>query len=46
VLAAVLEGAAAEHVRSEHDGCLPVVAQVVEVQAEYGLVTLRVGGAS
>lgn len=38
-----LDGPAADHVRAEHDGrAAPLVAQVVHVERDYGLVTLRV----
>jgi hypothetical protein len=39
-----LDGPAADHVRSEHgDRHVPIVAQVVQVERDHGLVTLRVG---
>jgi hypothetical protein len=38
-----LDGPAADHVRAERDGrTAPVVAQVVQVEHDHGLVTLRV----
>lgn len=40
----MLEGHAADHVRAEHrNRHAPVVAQVVQVERDHGLVTLRVG---
>ncbi len=39
-----LEGAAADHVRAEHrDKHVPILAQIVHIERDHGLVTLRVG---